>query len=265
MSLTEAAAMARNQNFRMAGVEATPELAFVAIYNRATRDGIHLRVPKRQRKIKYDLVVDGEHNSLHRAKDALRLTHIGDEPSRRVYNRYTNRGEFSPDPGDTVVDVGAFIGEFSWQVAAAHDVDVVAIEPDPRNAQCLENNTPPDTRIEHCGAWHSKDALEFQIATDGTETGLLQPDKGDATPRVVPTKRVDNIVASCDFAKVEAEGVEPEVLEGMSDLRPKRIVVNVSPERDGESPAAACRRILDERGYDCRRDGDELFATYRNQ
>jgi FkbM family methyltransferase len=263
MSLTEAAAMVRNQNYRMAGVEATPELAFVPIYNRATRAGVRLH-PAGDDRPDWWLQVDGKDYWLHRAKDALRLTHIGAEPGRRVYNRYTDGGRFVPDPGDTIVDVGAFVGEFSWQVRAEHDVNVVAIEPDPRNGECLAHNAPR-ARIEHCGAWHERDALEFQIAADGSETGLLQPDKGDATPRVVPTKRVDSIVESCDFAKVEAEGVEPEVLEGMADVRPKRIVVNVSPERDGKSPVAACRQILDERGYDCRRAGDELFAIHRNQ
>jgi len=244
----------------MASVEAMPELVFEQVYNRLTRDGITL-TPVAHKHIKYKLSIDETTKFLYRAKDALRLTHIGDTPQERVYNRYTNTGTFTPDQGDTVVDVGSFIGEFSERVAAKQDVSVVAVEPDPRNAQCTGENTPESVSVKQAGAYNTNDEIDFNIATDGSESGILTPDKGKSKVETVPVKRLDTLVDDADFVKVEAEGVEPEVLEGMEGLSPERIVVNVSPERDGKSPVVECRSILTERGYECRTDGDELFAT----
>lgn len=261
MSLAEASAMARNRNLRMAGVEATPELLFVSIYNRLTRDGITLEVAQGHWYPDWRLVVDEEPFYLHRAKDALRITHIGDQPSRRVYDRYTVGGAFGPRDGDTVVDVGSFIGEFSWQVAAAHDVDVVAVEPDPRNAECVSYNTPESVEVRRCAASYQDGSVDFHVATDGSESGILPPDKGRAGIEEVSMARLDSLVDAVDFLKVEAEGNEPEVLLGMGRLRPKRVVVNVSPERNGHSPADTCQSILRDKGYVTDRDGDELFAT----
>lgn len=63
-----------------------------------------------------------------------------------------------------------------------------------------------------------------------------------------------------DFLKIEAEGVEIEAFEGAGDLPIKKIAVDVSPERDGESPCEYFKDALSSRGYDVKLRGNVLFA-----
>jgi hypothetical protein len=63
-----------------------------------------------------------------------------------------------------------------------------------------------------------------------------------------------------DFVKIEAEGVELEVFEGLGDMRPARLAIDVSPERDGQSPAGEFRTLLEPLGYEVRQRGQVMFA-----
>jgi len=265
MSLVEATAMIQSRNFRMAAVEGAPEWVFVEIYNRLSGSDTLLEFDP-DTEPAWKLSHEGEIKRLHRAKDALRVTHIGDRPGRRVRDRYTDGGRFAPDPGDTVVDVGSFIGELAWQVCEIDDVqEIIAIEPDPRNARCAAANTPDRVDVKRMGAFHKNTSLEFNIADDGSESSLLAPDKGHSVKTTVACRRLESILEdkTIDWMKVEAEGLEPEVLLGLGDLRPGRIVVNVSPERNGASPANLCEGILANYGYETELKGDELFATLK--
>jgi len=63
-----------------------------------------------------------------------------------------------------------------------------------------------------------------------------------------------------DFVKVEAEGAEPEVLEGIGGLEVDKIAVECSPERDGEPPTEAVRTLLADYDYSIRLRDNVLFA-----
>jgi hypothetical protein len=52
------------------------------------------------------------------------------------------------------------------------------------------------------------------------------------------------------FVKIEAEGFELEIVKGMKVFRPRMIVVDVTPERFGESPREQVQAVLLERGYE---------------
>lgn len=255
--------MARNRNYPMAAVEAMPERVFVEIYNRATDGTTELRKQTGPDPVVWRLDHLGRSWRFPRAKDALRITHIGERPERRVRDQYTLGGAFAPDPDDMVVDVGSFIGELAVQL---HDVDlchdIVAVEPDPRNAVCLDYNVPDAVQVERVGAYSENSDLTFHMARDGSESGVLRPDKGQSQEIQVPMRRLDSLLErEPDWLKVEAEGNEPEVLEGLGEYRPRQIVVSVSAERDGLSPAEWCRSHLRERGYDTAQRGEYLFAA----
>jgi hypothetical protein len=64
--------------------------------------------------------------------------------------------------------------------------------------------------------------------------------------------------------KIEAEGVELEVFEGLEAIRPRKLAIDVSPERDGESPAAEFRIRLARMNYEFRQRANVLFARQRN-
>jgi hypothetical protein len=70
----------------------------------------------------------------------------------------------------------------------------------------------------------------------------------------VRADRIENFaeelsINKIDFLKVEAEGVEPEVLKSIGDLHVRKVVVNCSSERYGESPLCEVKNILREMGY----------------
>ena len=64
----------------------------------------------------------------------------------------------------------------------------------------------------------------------------------------VETVTLEDIDA--DFAKIEAEGAEPEVLEGLASTSIPKLAVNCDPERDGESPREAVIARLEAIGYE---------------
>jgi hypothetical protein len=140
----------------------------------------------------------------------------------RVHPRHRNVTEvYEPEvwsrlmstlrPGDTFVDVGAYIGLYA--VAAAGRVvpggRVVAFEPDPRNARSLR---------EH-------------IALNGACVGYGEGETA------VPCVTLDQHFAGqrVDVLKVDVEGFEQEVLQGGQDLlrdpdrRPHAVFVEVHP------------------------------------
>ncbi len=63
-----------------------------------------------------------------------------------------------------------------------------------------------------------------------------------------------------DFVKIEAEGLELEVVEGLYDQRPRKLAIDVSPERNGKSPAYEFRERLASPGYEIRRRAYVTFA-----
>jgi FkbM family methyltransferase len=175
----------------------------------------------------------------------------------KKYSRFTQDGSLSIEENDLVVDVGAFIGEFA--VPAAKECNkLIAFEPSHVNYQCLVKNTSSHTNI-YCYQTALSDSdevdVEFKIGDDPTENSLLQVDDGD-TKRIVDTNtyRLDSItnglnVEAINFLKIDAEGLEPEVLNGTKSVPVEKIAVDTGPERNGETTTAQVKHILNEHGF----------------
>lgn len=248
--MSKARECARAGNYRMAAAEAAPSRLFVTVYNTLTGPGTRL---SREYSTGYWKVETPHHDEpklLRRPQDALRLTHIGETPHRRVYEKYTTRVD-KPRDGDVVVDVGAFIGEFCWSVADLHDVEkIVAVEPDPVNARLLRENVPECVEAIQMAANHQGGTEDFNAAVDGAESSLLEPDEGDYETLTVKVSCLGALVDEADFVKIDAEGSEPEVIKGMCGLRPRTIAIDSSPERNGKSPWVECKKVLESKGYE---------------
>jgi hypothetical protein len=63
-----------------------------------------------------------------------------------------------------------------------------------------------------------------------------------------------------DFLKVEAEGSEIEVLQGIGNVDVRKIAVDCSPERNQESPAEKIRLQLEALNFKVVRRGWNLYA-----
>jgi FkbM family methyltransferase len=200
-------------------------------------------------------------------RQITRFVGLGTEMDGRVGDKYTLSGFVEVEDGDTVVDVGAFIGEFAM-FAGGVGSRVVAVEPDERNAAALRHNLEDvtDGQVVNKAVWRETGERSFQVATDPSESSILEVDTDDVTDVVsLETVRIDELARDVgldriDYLKLEAEGAEPEALEGIGDLDVPKLAVECAPERDGESPVGAVTRWLEDRGYAVRADDHIVFA-----
>ena len=152
---------------------------------------------------------------------------------------------FTIAPGETVVDLGACVGETTLYFARKVGKSglVVALEPDIANFRVVHN------LIEHLsfGGWKAHSTVLTGKRFFGT--------------RVIPTiswnDLVDTLVIKhVDLAKINVEGAEIGSLEGMTKVFPDKIMLDDHNRfgTDGEH----LERLLWEKGYEIleRRDGE---------
>ncbi|HEU4619471.1 MAG TPA: FkbM family methyltransferase [Gammaproteobacteria bacterium] len=132
------------------------------------------------------------------------------------------------EPGATVVDVGANIGYNT--IYAARRVGpagrVVAVEPTPDNLAVLERNVAaaglPNVVVERVAAGRAAGTCRFYVRGDTSAVNSLFPESCYAAVTdvlEVPVQRLDDIVdGGADLVKIDVEGAELDVLEGMPRL-----------------------------------------------
>jgi FkbM family methyltransferase len=165
---------------------------------------------------------------------------------------------FHPKPGETVVDVGAHIGQFSVRAGIA-GASVVAIEPNPSTFATLTANLELN-RIENArpmnvalGAAPGSAQLHSLIGYEGFDS--LDSEWTASFPRLpareytVPVTTLDRVVtdlsiSEIDWLLVDVEGTECDVLRGGEEsLRhSSNVIVEVSGDH-----LDACSRELFER------------------
>ena len=169
--------------------------------------------------------------------------------------------EVSVKETDTVIDCGSFVGAFSIAAATAGAERVYAIEPSSKNFRCLNKN------LEHLGAedivtpiniglGDKCATLRLNLSSMSCEDSFLKCDEGATgefeevevltLEKLIEDKSLDE---SNLYVKVEAEGFELEIVKGLGTKRPRAIVVDVTPERNGKSPREDIKAIVVERGY----------------
>ena len=161
---------------------------------------------------------------------------------------------------DTVIDCGAFVGGFSVAAAQLGAAKVISIEPSSKNFHCLKlnlslydvNNAIP-IRL---ALGSESGTAQLNLSTTGSDNSLLKPDVDDLNMteevKVETLKGIFNeyhLEPSSIYLKVEAEGFEPEILKGLGDIRPRVIVVDVTPERQGTSPRQEIEQIMKSFNY----------------
>jgi FkbM family methyltransferase len=139
-------------------------------------------------------------------------------------------------PGMTVVDIGANFGYYTILAAAnvGRRGKVFALEPHPRNFEILKKNINVNgfesfTRVYQCAALDRRSKIElFTYREFMGSHSLFQYGGGEATRDgsvFVDAVPLDELINTrVDVVKIDAEGSEPFILEGM------RGVIDRSPD-----------------------------------
>jgi FkbM family methyltransferase len=154
--------------------------------------------------------------------------------------------------GDLVVDCGANIGEFSL-ICNDYGAHVLAFEPDPIEFKALGANIQDRAHIEtfNVALWNETKELSFFDANDSGDSSLIDPGSARSVIQVQASRFDDVDLGALSDArirlfKLEAEGAEPEILEGLQATLPRidYIVVDMGPER-GLSKTATVVEVTD--------------------
>lgn len=181
--------------------------------------------------------------------------------------KYCLPGFVEVERGDVVVDCGAYVGGFSFSAARIAE-EIHAFEPEAANFACLARNFKEQSHVSlnEAGLYCDSKTMNLNISACSVEHSLLMPDDGppiEIRPIQVVALRDycdAKTINRLDFVKIEAEGAELEIFDGLGSIRPRKLAIDVSPERDGESPAEKFHQRLKAVGYSVRRRGHVMFA-----
>jgi len=163
---------------------------------------------------------------------------------------------FNIEPGDIVIDIGANVGEFTL-MASQHAEKVFSFEPDPNCFYCLKKNTDNIDNIEifEYGVSKANDSKSFYLSSEDADSSLIKP-KIYTNKIEINTIRLDSWMKSkgiskIDFLKVEAEGAELEVLEGLGDKIEfvQKVSVDGGAERYGKTTSNEVDQYLQSNGF----------------
>lgn len=171
-------------------------------------------------------------------------------------------GDLQILPTDTVIDCGAFIGAFSIAAYKKNVQRIFSIEPSSRNFKCLNLNIrhyKAEDKITsvNIGLGNKCAKLKLNLSELSCENSFLKCDQGaTGKTEMVDVKTLDVFIKENDidvdnlYLKVEAEGFEPEIIQGLGDNRPRVIAVDVTAERNMESPRVEIENQLKQWGYE---------------
>jgi FkbM family methyltransferase len=126
---------------------------------------------------------------------------------------------FKIEKGDTTLDVGACIGDTTVPMAikTGSTGKVIAVEPHPFNVEFLKLNLADFNNVEivNKAVWNEKGTVKFHVHKTPTGHSILEGEERD-TSIEVPSDTLDNMFGDrkIDFAKIDVQGAEVQVLEG---------------------------------------------------
>lgn len=135
---------------------------------------------------------------------------------------------------DLVVDVGANMGDLHYYLKRNLPfVAYVGIEPNPKDFNCLKLNCE-DVRLLNIGLWNTNGILPFFVSDEWASSSFIEPPAYSEIIQI-PARTLSETFPNTKIRllKLEAEGAEPEVLEGALQILDNidYISVDVGPER----------------------------------
>ena len=172
--------------------------------------------------------------------------------------------------GDVFVDCGANVGDLKlWFMLNKIDVDYIGFEPGPIEFKSLEENVKP-SKVYNVGLWNENREMTFYVSSNGADSSLIEPVEYDQviTSKSVRLEKFIDTRIKC--LKLEAEGAEPEVLDGLGDKLKlvEYITADLGYERgrNSESTLIPVTNYLLQNGFELIEvGGARLCALYRNK
>ena len=135
--------------------------------------------------------------------------------------------------GDKIIDCGANIGEINLIFKQKNIlVDYYAFEPSTKDFDCLKLNAKSNNLYKK-GLWNEKSKKTFFIKSNSADSSFFEIDEFE-TKEIIEVDKLDNFqLDHIKLLKVEAEGAEPEVLQGAKNTLKscEYVVVDAGKER----------------------------------
>lgn len=137
--------------------------------------------------------------------------------------------------GDLIIDCGANVGDlllyFDFKKIY---VDYIGIEPSPKEYSCLKENASCHKTLQ-IALWNEEVEKTFYVYSDGGDSSLFMPVNFNNEIKI-KCNRLDNLQFNnthIKLLKLEAEGAEPEIVEGAIEILKKTefVSADLGPER----------------------------------
>ncbi|MGH9658129.1 MAG: FkbM family methyltransferase, partial [Bryobacteraceae bacterium] len=148
------------------------------------------------------------------------LSSILAESQRRIYGK----GETGVKPADIVIDGGAHVGTFTRQSIQDGASLVIAVEPSPKNVECLRRNLEKEIAagkviVYTKGVWDTETTLAFHVDDESTARDTIVEGPAGKGDILVPVTTIDRLAEELklprvDFIKMDIEGSERRALAG---------------------------------------------------
>lgn len=183
----------------------------------------------------------------------------------RVYERYCRL-----EPGDVVIDCGAYIGDFTTRASklVGDQGLVLSFEPNPQSYSiCATNiraNRLENVKLFNTALGQSEHLGQLEVSRKNPGNTKVTSHSGARDDAAIPVRPLSQFMPltqtrSIKLMKMHVEGAASEILRGATDIldtgRIKNFAVELHP---GEEDLAA---LLEQHGYDCTVEGIYLYAS----
>ena len=152
---------------------------------------------------------------------------------------------------DIVIDCGANYGDLQLKLSNLNlPVYYIGVEPSPSDFSCLEFNVTKKFKIINKALGKTNSKMPFYLSEDEGDSSIIEPAKFKEIISV-PVIRLDSLIQELSIdkiklLKIEAEGYEPEVLEGLGEK------------------VKICEYIAVDGGYERGKNSDQTFTAITN-
>lgn len=180
---------------------------------------------------------------------------------------------FEINPGEIIVEAGAFIGFYVVRAAelTGEKGKVIAIEAVPENFEIMKRNVEANhlsnVILVNKAVWNASTKIKFY--REGKQIGSITQEVVatdqyiEVQAETIDTILSENGIAKIDFIRIQLNGVELEALEGMNhtlSYHPKVLVAGIYT-KNGVSVQTLLQDYLQKKGYPTEVWGGSVFAS----